>query len=92
MSLYTNGVLEASAAAAGSITTTADLLAIGKKNTGASTGDFFNGQMDEVRLYNRGLSLPEINTIMHAGDSPPTAGTAPNSVSIPTLTSILASV
>jgi fibronectin type 3 domain-containing protein len=75
MTIYTNGVLEASLAAAGGITTTADLLAIGKKNGSTTSGDYFYGQMDEVRIYNRGLGAVEINTVMHAGDTPPTTPT-----------------
>ncbi len=72
MTIYTNGVPEASLAATGTITSTTDMLAIGDKSGGTSTGDFFNGDLDEVRVYSRGLSLEEINLVMHAGDSPPT--------------------
>jgi concanavalin A-like lectin/glucanase superfamily protein/fibronectin type III domain protein len=75
MIIYTNGAQQASQAAGGAITTTADPLAIGKKNGGAAIGDYFKGQMDEVRVYNRALGAAEINTVMHAGDNPPTAPT-----------------
>jgi fibronectin type 3 domain-containing protein len=75
MKLYTNGVLQASLAAGGSIATTADPLAIAKKNTGTATGDYFSGQLDEIRLYNRALAVTEINTIMHAGDAAPSTPT-----------------
>src|SRR5262249_29141312 len=51
--IYTNGALQASSPASGSIATTTDPLAIARKNTGTSIGDYFNGQMDEVRIYNR---------------------------------------
>jgi cellulose 1,4-beta-cellobiosidase len=34
-------------------------------------GDYFNGQLDEVRIYNRALGVAEINTIMHNGDNSP---------------------
>jgi fibronectin type 3 domain-containing protein len=73
MILYTNGVLLASLAAGGTIATTADPLAIGTKNTSATSGDFFNGLIDEVRLYSRALSVPEIYTVMHNNDVTPTA-------------------
>lgn len=75
MTIYTNGVRQDSLATTGFISTTADPLAIGQKNTSTTSGDFFNGTMDEVRLYSRGLSVPEINTIMHNGDVPPTTPT-----------------
>ena len=50
-------------------------MAIGKKNTGTSAGDYWYGQLDEVRVYNRGLVPSEITTIMHAGDIPLTTPT-----------------
>src|SRR5437016_781072 len=75
MIIYTNGAQQTSFPASGSIATTADPLAIGRKNTGTSIGDYFNGEMDEVRIYNRALGVAEINTIMHAGDTPPLSPT-----------------
>jgi fibronectin type 3 domain-containing protein len=78
--LYTNGALQASFPASGSITSTTDPLAIGRKNTGTSIGDYFNGQIDEVRIYNRALGVAEINTIMHAGDTPPLSPTGLSAV------------
>lgn len=71
MTIYTNGQLQASMAAAGAITTTADPLAIGEKYGSTTAGDFFNGEIDEVRVYNRALSMAEINTVMHSGDGVP---------------------
>ncbi|HEX3356341.1 MAG TPA: LamG-like jellyroll fold domain-containing protein, partial [Tepidisphaeraceae bacterium] len=71
MTIYTNGVREDSLAATGFIATTADPLAIAQKNTGTSGGDYFNGAMDEVRLYNRALTIPELNTVMHNGAGAP---------------------
>ena len=38
MIIYTNGVVEASQSSSGSIATTADLLAIGKKNGSGTAG------------------------------------------------------
>ena len=70
MTIYTNGQPVASQPATGAITGTSDPLTIGTKNTSGVSGDFFNGQLDEVRLYNRALGLAEINTVMHAGDTP----------------------
>jgi fibronectin type 3 domain-containing protein len=75
MLIYTNGQMQGSLATGGSITATTDPLAIGKKNTSGSAGDYWNGQLDEVRIYNRALSLGEINIIAHNGDAPPAAPT-----------------
>jgi hypothetical protein len=69
MVLHTNGVQQASQGAAGSITTTADLLAIAKKNGSGVVGDYFNGRLDDVRIYNRALSGVEIAMLM--SNSPP---------------------
>jgi cellulose 1,4-beta-cellobiosidase len=73
MVIYTNGIQEAAMAATGTIATTSDPLVIAKKNGSTVAGDFFNGEIDEVRIYNRALGISEINTVMHAGDSLPTA-------------------
>ena len=75
MTIYTNGQIEVAQAAGGTITITTDPLTIGTKNGSTAMGDYFNGVLDEVRVYNRALSLPEINTAMHAGDAPPTTPT-----------------
>jgi fibronectin type 3 domain-containing protein len=75
MTLYTNGQVAASMSASGTIATTSDPLTIGTKNGSSAHGDYFNGTIDEVRLYNRALTLPEINTIMHNGDAAPSAPT-----------------
>jgi fibronectin type 3 domain-containing protein len=75
MIIYSNGVAVATQAASGAILTTTDPLAIGKKNTGTSAGDYFYGQLDEVRVYNRALTPTEIATVMHSGDGPLNAPT-----------------
>jgi len=80
MLIYTNGQVQGSLTAGGSITATTDPVAIGKKNTSSSSGDYWNGQLDEVRLYNRALSLAEINIIAHNGDVPPAAPTGLSAV------------
>jgi hypothetical protein len=64
MTLYTNGVQRTNLPAAGSIATTSDLLAIAKKNTSGVSGDYFNGRLDDVRIYNRALSAAEVAVIM----------------------------
>jgi fibronectin type 3 domain-containing protein len=75
MVIYTNGQVQTSLSVGGSITGTTDPLAIGKKNTSTTEGDYWNGQLDEVRIYSRALSLGEINTIMHNGDASPATPT-----------------
>jgi hypothetical protein len=69
MKLYTNGILQASLTAAGTIATTSDLLAVGKKNTSGVAGDYFDGKLDDVRIYNRALNAAEVASIMT--NSPP---------------------
>jgi len=69
MVIYTNGVQQTSQGAGGSITTTADALAIAKKNGSSVGGDYFNGRLDDVRIYNRALAAAEIGFIMT--NSPP---------------------
>lgn len=59
MSLYINGVLDNSQAAAGTMTPTTDNLMIGSWDT---TTEFFTGQIDEVRVYSRALSASEIKS------------------------------
>ena len=64
MAIYYNGVLKASVAASGTLATTSDALAIATKNGSGTAGDFFQGQLDDVRVYNRGLSAAEIAVVM----------------------------
>jgi fibronectin type 3 domain-containing protein len=71
MIIYSNGVAVATFVQTGALATTADPLGIGLKNTTDTTlGDYFYGQLDEVRVYNRALAPSEITTVMHAGDGP----------------------
>jgi hypothetical protein len=69
MTIYTNGVPQASAGAGGTIVTTSDPLAIARKNGSGVSGDYFNGRLDDVRIYNRALSGLEIAMLMT--NSPP---------------------
>ena len=66
MSIYVNGVLQASQAVPGSIDTdAADSLVMGLNVTNASYD--WNGFTDEVSLYNRALTSAEIQSIVNAG-------------------------
>ena len=60
--LYTNGVLVSSRAQTGAIATSAGALSIGGDST---YGQYWNGLIDEVRIYNRALSVSEIQTGMN---------------------------
>jgi len=63
MRLYVNGVLVASRAQAGASATSANPLQIGGDSI---YGQYFTGMIDEVRIYNRALSVTEIQTDMNS--------------------------
>lgn len=58
--LYVNGVLDGSLATIGSLNTNNLDLAIGSHGTGANSGEFWNGYIDELAIYNRTLSESEL--------------------------------
>ena len=59
--LYVNGVLTATQARTGAIETNTSPVRIGGNSP---YGEFFQGLIDEVRVYNRALSQTEIQTDM----------------------------
>ncbi|WP_193210930.1 LamG-like jellyroll fold domain-containing protein [Luteolibacter marinus] len=64
MTLYTSGVEVASQPATGLIPATADALHLGTKSAGSGTpGNFLNGTLDDVRIYERSLSELEIGQL-----------------------------
>jgi len=65
--LYVNGNLEGSNSYAGKIPVSLQ----GNKYLGSSGswGDYFNGELDEVEIYNRALSDLEIQSIFNAGSA-----------------------
>ncbi len=78
--LYVNGVQVATLATTGNLTITTDPLRIG--GTTALSAQYFAGLIDEVRIYNRALTVFEIQTDMNTPIAPdvtnPTVGiTAP---------------
>jgi transcriptional regulator CtsR len=85
MVIYFNGVQQATAAAGGTLATTANTLTIGTKNNSGANGDYFLGLLDEVRIYNRGLSSSEVTTVMNAGSGGPTLPAAPSGLAATTL-------
>ena len=72
--LYVNGSLVRTTAAAGTVRTSNAPLRIGGN---AVWNEWFSGQIDEVRVYNRGLTAAEIQTDMNTAiapdNSPPSA-------------------
>jgi hypothetical protein len=73
MRLYVNGVQVVSQAQTGAIATSANPLQIGGDSF---YGQYFQGVIDEVRVYNRALSAMEIQTDMNTplGNSPTAPG------------------
>jgi hypothetical protein len=59
--LYVNGALVATRAITGAVTTSALPLRFGGN---ASWGEFFNGGIDDIRIYNRALSQSEVQNDM----------------------------
>jgi beta-lactam-binding protein with PASTA domain len=59
---YVNGVLVGTTARTGTIAVSNGAIRIG--GNASSTGEFFNGMIDEVRIYNRALTAAEIATDM----------------------------
>lgn len=73
--LYIDGVLEASAPLTGTINNSTNEVFIGQYGSGSHPSLLedrisFNGLIDEVKIYNRGLSASEIATIVANADSP----------------------
>ena len=65
LALYVNGIQAAQLVIAGSITTSTSPLRIGGNTI---WGEWFNGLIDEVRVYNRALTATEIQADMNAAD------------------------
>jgi hypothetical protein len=58
-SLYVNGVLEATGTRSGTPGTSTDALLLGY----GSPHTYFNGRLDDVRIYNRALSASDVSTL-----------------------------
>ena len=78
--LFVNGTQVAGVAATGSIAVNTLPVWIGANNP---NGEYFNGVIDEVRIYNRALSVTEIQTDM---TTPVEGAAAPSAPLAPTLT------
>lgn len=60
LSIYVNGVLDNSATATADPTIQFDSTLIGRLRTSDTVGIFLGGYIDDVHLYTRGLSAPEV--------------------------------
>jgi PKD repeat protein len=67
--VYVDGVLDGSAPGSGPIPVNNLPLTIGANSTGAFGGNYFNGLIDEVSIYDRALSPSEIQAIYNAGSA-----------------------
>ena len=70
MSHYTNGTLAVQANVTGPIAVNNEPLAIGENFDDNS--DYFNGDIDDVRIYNRALSGDEVSQLYAIESQPPT--------------------
>ena len=71
MSYYTNGTLAVQANVTGPIAVNNEPLAIGENFDDNS--DYFNGDIDDVRIYNRALSGDEVSQLYAIESKPPIA-------------------
>jgi hypothetical protein len=44
-------------------------LLIGSQETGLGGGEFFNGGLDELEIFNRALNATEVKALYHAGSA-----------------------
>lgn len=65
--LYVNGVQVRSASRTGNVQTNGNPLRIGGN---VPYGEFFNGRLDEIRVYNRALSAAEVQSDMNTPVGP----------------------
>ncbi len=81
LTIYLNGVAAGTVAATGNIVTTTGALRLGGT---AVWPEWFTGQIDEVRVYNRALSAAEIQSDMNAsvGNPDSQAPTVPGSPAV----------
>lgn len=63
---YVNGVLKAQATQTTGADISANTLKIGRRSEGAN--NYFNGTIDDVRIYNRALSSQEVSNLYNSGN------------------------
>jgi len=79
LKLYLNGALVSSKAASGSLRASTNPLRIGGN---LIWGEYFNGQIDDVRIYNGVLTQAQIQTDSNTPVAPSVADTTPPTVSL----------
>ena len=78
MELYLNGQLDAFGPFNGLMSTTVDALTIGQDLPGDNNYDF-NGVLDEIRLYDYGLSLAQVGALLTTSVGTPSGADIPTS-------------
>ncbi len=73
--LYVDGVSKATSATAATFTASINRFAVGR-NSNSAPGSYFNGNIDEVSLWNVALGLAEVTTVYNSGSPSVIAGTA----------------
>jgi Concanavalin A-like lectin/glucanases superfamily len=81
--VYINGELDISNAITGGLRVDDSMTILGAYDS----GDFFNGRIDDVRIYNRSLDSAEIQDIYNGSGSSTTPTSTPTNTSTPTITS-----
>jgi len=86
LKIYVNGNLSSTKTVSGAVQSNSNPLRIGGNYP---YGQFFEGKIDEVRVYNRALSQGEIQTTMNTAlpggtTTPPTAPAAPQNLRVVT--------
>ncbi|MDO8429065.1 MAG: DUF2341 domain-containing protein, partial [Candidatus Daviesbacteria bacterium] len=68
MKLYVDGVLDSELARSGAINSNSGSLTIGAWNSGSTA--WFNGKLDDMRIYNRALSAGEVSQLYNFAPGP----------------------
>ena len=86
--IYLNNVLDASSALALNTVLNADGLMIGKISPNGGNHSFFNGRIDDVRIYNRVIDTSEISALYHQGGWPNVTSAREGTSGVPALYSL----
>lgn len=81
---YIDGAQDSTDAYSGTLNNSSGDLVVGRHNTDGS--DYFDGYMDDVRIYNIALDAGDISSIFGEGYNPPTPTPTPSPTNTATLT------
>src|SRR3989344_1357743 len=70
MNIYVDGILAKSTAKTGTINSSSVAVLIGTLINNGSNQEFFDGKLDEVRIYNRALSASEVTQLYNFAPGP----------------------